>query len=155
VLAEYLADVGSLRDVSVHRFKAYQERLPSPMRQRARHVITENGRVLAARVAMKSGNLTELGILMDVSHDSLDEDYEVTCDELNLLVGLARDCKGVYGSRMTGGGFGGCTVSLVDTKHVEEFCDSVRDGYRDRTNIEPHVYIVEPEQGAEVFDPTR
>ena len=155
VLAEFLGHVESLRDVSVHQFKAYADKIPSPMRERARHVITENARVLAARTAMLQGNAIELGILMDVSHDSLDEDYEVTCHELNLLVNLARDCKGVYGSRMTGGGFGGCTVSLVADEHLDAFCEAVATGYRERTAIDPYVYVVEPEQGAEIFDPTR
>ncbi|MFP4058613.1 MAG: galactokinase [Candidatus Brocadiia bacterium] len=153
VLAEYLPGVHSLRDVSVHQFQAYQDRVPSPMRERARHVITENQRVLAARRALLEKNAIEFGILMDVSHDSLDEDYEVSCPELNLLVKLARDHKGVFGSRMTGGGFGGCTVSLVANEHIEEFCRYVRDGYRERTNIEPHIYVVHPAQGAEIFEP--
>ena len=153
VLAEYLPGVESLRDVDVSRFRAYQDRVPSPMRQRARHVVTENARVLAARQAMLGLNPIELGILMDVSHDSLDEDYEVTSHELNLLVSLARDCKGVYGSRMTGGGFGGCTVTLVATGHVEALCDAVRKGYRERTNLDPHIYVVQAEQGAEIFEP--
>ncbi len=155
VLAEFLPDVQSLRDVSVHGFKAHQEKVPSPMRERARHVITENGRVLAARGAMKSGDVMRLGILMDVSHDSLDKDYEVTCEELNLLVGLARDCEGVYGSRMTGGGFGGCTISLVESGQVDNFIDTVRSGYREQTNVDPYVYVVGPEQGAEIFNPTQ
>jgi len=153
VLAEFISGVESLRDVNVHQFKGYQGRLPSPMRERARHVITENQRVLAARLALLRNNLMELGILMDVSHDSLDEDYEVTSPELNLLVQLARDCKGVYGSRMTGGGFGGCTVSLVGNEHIDAFCEAVRGGYRERTNIEPYIYIVQAEQGAEIFNP--
>ena len=154
VLAEHLIDVRSLRDVSVYHFKDLQDRVPAPMRQRARHVITENGRVLAAREAMLGGKLVDLGILMDVSHDSLDTDYEVTCDELNLLVGLARELQGVFGSRMTGGGFGGCTISLVAAEQVAAFCDHVRRGYQERTNVEPHIYVVGPEQGAEIFDPT-
>jgi galactokinase len=156
VLAEHLGDaVQSLRDVTLHQFKAYQDRVPSPMRERARHVITENARVVAARDAMRRGDVLRLGILMDVSHDSLDKDYEVTCEELNLLVGLARECQGVYGSRMTGGGFGGCTISLVDAAHVDGFIEAVREGYRARTNVDPHIYVVGPEQGAQVFDPTR
>jgi len=153
VLAEFLPGVQSLRDVNVYQFKAYQHRIPSPMRERARHVITENQRVLAARQAMLKGNPLQLGVLMDASHDSLDADYEVTSPELNLLVGLARDCKGVFGSRMTGGGFGGCTVSLVAREHIAEFCERVRTGYRERTNLDPHIYVVEAEQGAEVFNP--
>jgi len=153
VLAEFLADVRSLRDVNVQQFRTFQERIPSPMRERARHVITETQRVVAARQALLQHNPMELGILMDVSHDSLDADYEVTSPELNLLVSLARDCKGVYGSRMTGGGFGGCTVSLVGSQHLEAFCESVAKGYRERTSLEPHVYIVEAEQGAEIFEP--
>jgi len=153
VLAEFIGDVKSLRDVNIHQFKAFQDRIPSPMRERARHVITENARVLAARQAMLRGNPIELGILMDVSHDSLDEYYEVTCEELNLLVKLARDCKGVYGSRMTGGGFGGCTVSLVGVEHLDAFCETVGKGYRERTGIDPHVYVVEAAQGAEILEP--
>lgn len=152
VFAEYLGDVRSLRDVGIHQFKAYQEKVPSPMRERARHVVTENSRVLGARQALLRGNPVELGILMDVSHDSLDEYYEVTCEELNLLVSLARDCTGVFGSRMTGGGFGGCTVSLVDAGQVDAFCETVSHGYRERTNIEPFIYVVEPAQGAEIFE---
>ncbi len=153
VLAEFLPNVKSLRDVGIPQFKAYQHRVPSPMRERARHVITENHRVIAARQAMLEGDALRLGILMDASHDSLDEDYEVTSPELNLLVGLARDCKGVFGSRMTGGGFGGCTVTLVAAERVEELCERVRKGYREQTNVEPHIYVVEAEQGAEMFKP--
>jgi len=153
VLAEFIPGVASLRDVTVPLFKAYQHRVPSPMRERARHVITENQRVVAARQAMLQNNPLQLGVLMDASHDSLDSDYEVTSPELNLLVNLARDTKGVFGSRMTGGGFGGCTVSLVAAEKVEEFCRRVAAGYRERTNIEPHIYVVQPEQGAEIFNP--
>jgi galactokinase len=153
ILAEFIPGVQSLRDVNVYQFKAYQERVPEPMRKRARHVITENQRVLAARQAMLRNRPLELGILMDASHDSLDEDYEVTSPELNLLVRLARDCKGVYGSRMTGGGFGGCTVTLIDANKVDGFCETVRTGYRAQSNIEPHIYVVQPEQGAEIFKP--
>ncbi|NQT51735.1 galactokinase [bacterium] len=152
-LDERLGGVESLRDVSVYQFRDLQDSIPSPMRERARHVISETARVVAAREAMQAGSATELGILMDVSHDSLDADYEVTCEELNLLVGLARDVKGVYGSRMTGGGFGGCTISLVETGAVAGFCDTVREGYQARTNVEPFIYVVGPEQGAEIFDP--
>jgi galactokinase len=153
VLAEFIPGVTSLRDVNVQQFKAYQHRVPSPMRERARHVITENQRVISARQAMIHGKPLELGILMDASHDSLDADYEVTCPELNLLVSLARDCKGTFGSRMTGGGFGGCTVSLVAVERIEEFCERLRKGYRERTNIDPFTYVVEAEQGAEIFRP--
>jgi len=153
VLAEFLPGVQSLRDVGIQQFKAHQHRVPSPMRERARHVITENHRVVAARQAMIEGDALRLGILMDASHDSLDADYEVTSSELNLLVGLARDCKGVFGSRMTGGGFGGCTVTLVAANRVEELCARVRKGYRERTNVDPHIYVVEAEQGAEIFAP--
>ena len=81
------------------------------------------------------------------------KDAQAKRDELNLLVSIARECKGVYGSRMTGGGFGGCTVSLVANEHLDAFCEAVAAGYRERTGIDPHVYVVEPEQGAEIFDP--
>ena len=118
------------------------------MRERARHVITENARVMAARQAMLVKNPIELGIMMDVSHDSLDEYYEVTCPELNLLVKLARDCKGVYGSRMTGGGFGGCTVNLVQRDNVSEFKARVADCFRGRFGERPAVYVCESADAA-------
>ena len=153
ILGEFLPGVQSLRDVTIHQFKAFESRIPSPMRERARHVITENHRVLAARQALLRDRPLELGILMEASHDSLDQDYQVTSEELNLLVNLARECKGVHGSRMTGGGFGGCTVTLVAKARVEDLCGHVREGYRQRTGIEPHVYVVQPEQGAEIFEP--
>jgi len=152
VLAEFIPGVSSLRDVNMDQFKGYQHQIPSPMRERARHVVSENQRVLAAVQALRENNPVEFGILMDVSHDSLDEDYEVTCPELNLLVSLARDCKGVYGSRMTGGGFGGCTVTLVTVEHLDAFCETVAQGYKAQTDLEPYIYIVEPEQGAELLD---
>jgi len=153
VLGEFIPGVSSLRDVNVDQFKGYQDQIPAPMQQRARHVITENQRVLAAVQALRTHNPVEFGILMDVSHDSLDEDYEVTCPELNLLVALARDSKGVYGSRMTGGGFGGCTVSLVEAGHVDAFCERVSTGYREQTDLDPYIYIVEAKQGAELLAP--
>jgi len=153
VLAEFVPGVESLRDVSIHQFNAYASRIPSPMRERARHVVTENQRVLSARQELLHDNPVAFGILMDVSHDSLDEDYEVTSDELNLLVSIARECKGVYGSRMTGGGFGGCTVTLVANDQLEALCEAIREGYRARTNLDPFIYVVHPAQGAEIFEP--
>ena len=104
----------------------------------------------AATQALRESNPVEFGILMDVSHDSLDEDYEVTCPELNLLVGLARDCKGVYGSRMTGGGFGGCTVSLVRSEAVDAVTGITTEKYSRQTGIAPTVFASRPAAGARI-----
>jgi galactokinase len=97
--------------------------------RRARHVISENARVLQAHAALESRDLRTFGELMYQSHRSLRDDYEVSCVELDTLVEIARRVPGVYGSRMTGGGFGGCTVSLVADEHVEEFRAAIAAGY--------------------------
>src|SRR5438445_641819 len=112
LLRHVLPDVRALRDVSVSQFAEHGEKLADPVRKRCRHVVTENARTLAAVRALAERNLDELGRLMVLSHRSLREDYEVTCPELDLCVEVATGLPGVYGARMTGGGFGGCTVNL-------------------------------------------
>ncbi len=120
--AEAVAYFGrSLRDVAVEDLERAVGRLPGTIFRRARHVVTENARVLEARAALDRGDLARFGELMYQSHRSLREDYEVSCAELDALVEIARGVPEVYGSRMTGGGFGGCTVSLVDESHVDDF----------------------------------
>jgi galactokinase len=115
--------------------------------RRARHVISENNRVLKAIDALKNNELEEFGKLMNESHDSLKEDYEVTGKELDTLVDEARKIDGVLGSRMTGAGFGGCTVSLVNVNSIDDFQLKVGKNYYDRTGLIPEFYVGEVGDG--------
>jgi len=148
-LAQYYANVTALRDVTIEQLEDHRAELPDVVYRRCRHVITENERVLKAGDALEKGDLERFGELMGESHRSLRDDYEVSCRELDLMVGLAQKVEGVYGARMTGGGFGGCTVNLVADGHVEEFKERVSDEYQRITNLKPEIYICTAANGAE------
>jgi galactokinase len=148
LLSQHLPGVRSLRDLTVTELESCRIRLPETIYKRCRHVVIENARVVAAAVALEEGDSTTFGKLMNESHCSLRDDYEVSCAELDLLVNLAHECK-VYGARMTGGGFGGCTVNLVDDGKVDEFRSSVTSGYARVTGVEPETYVCSPAQGVE------
>ena len=117
-------------------------------RKRAKHTIYENQRVLDMVEALKKGDYATCGELMKRSHLSLRDDYEVSCEELDFLAKTAWDIEGVYGARMTGGGFGGCTVNLVDRDRTEAFIQVIRTAYRDRFGVTPEVYQVQAGDGA-------
>ncbi|HUV04085.1 MAG TPA: galactokinase [Armatimonadota bacterium] len=151
LLKTYLPGIRALRDVTASDFRRYGRELPPTVRRRAEHVITENGRVLESIEALRQGNLALFGRLMNQSHESLRDMYEVSCRELNALAEAAWRIPGVYGSRMTGAGFGGCTVSLVADEAVEEFLERVPAEYRARIGVTPSVYVCMPESGAEVL----
>ncbi|GAG04648.1 unnamed protein product, partial [marine sediment metagenome] len=123
------APIKALRDVTTADLPDLEPELEPVVFRRVRHVVTENARVLEAVTAMWARNHLALGALMDASHDSLRNDYEVSCSELDTLVEIAWGQGGVYGSRMTGGGFGGCTISLVGADKVDTFCENVAHGY--------------------------
>ncbi len=142
-------NVAALRDVTLEQLEQHRRGLPEVVYRRCRHVITENGRVLAAGEALEQGDLNRFGKLMAESHQSLRDDYEVSVDELDLMVELAQQVEGVYGARMTGGGFGGCTVNLVRNENVEEFRARVPEDYERVTNLKPEIYITTPANGAE------
>ena len=148
LLGKKLPNVRALRDVSVTDFKKHENELPEPIRRRCRHVVTENDRTLKAAEALENGDREALGELMKQSHESLKNDYEVSCRELDLMVGIATSCDGVFGARMTGGGFGGCTINIVSDKAVAEFQKTITREYRDATNIAPDIYIVTADDGA-------
>jgi len=112
-------------------------------------VITENARVLAAAEALKKGELDRFGGLMAESHRSLRDDYEVSVPELDLMVELASKVEGVYGARMTGGGFGGSTINLVEADRDEYFKRVVAAAYEEDTRLKPEIYICEASRGAE------
>jgi galactokinase len=145
--AQHRPEVRALRDVTEADLKQYGSDLPEVIYRRARHVITENARVLAAGAALEGGDLTGFGELMNSSHHSLRADYEVSCRELDLMVALARAVPGVYGARMTGGGFGGCTVNLVKTEAIDEFQRTVARGYEQATGLVPEIYICSAANG--------
>ena len=110
--------------------------------------MTENARVLQAVRSLKKGDFIGFGALMDASHDSLRNDFEVSCRELDLLVGIARELEGVFGSRMTGAGFGGCMVALVRPDCVEAFIRRIAEDYAKEAGAAPGVYIFAPSEGA-------
>ena len=140
--------VHALRDVTLQDLANHATELTDVIYRRCRHVITENQRVLDAAAALRAGDLGRFGQLMYESHRSLQQDYEVSSNELDLLVHIASGCEGVYGSRMTGGGFGGCTITLVRSHSVEEFGENITSAYRERTGITPDLYICSAAQGA-------
>jgi galactokinase len=147
-LAHDLPHVRALRDVTLADLMRYHQDLPETILRRCRHVVSENARVVAAAGALESGDLAAFGRLMGESHRSLRDDYEVSCGELDLLVDLAGQAKGLFGARMTGGGFGGCTINLVRTEHVEDFKRTVGAGYAQATGRPPEIYISSAAEGA-------
>ncbi len=137
----------SLRDVTFAEFNEKAKDLPARLQKRARHVITENRRVLDAVGFLQNGNLPEFGRLMNESHESLRDDYEVSSKELDLMVEIGRRQKGVLGARMTGGGFGGCTVNLLETDVTAEFFEAVSTEYQKLTGIAPEIYVCNAANG--------
>jgi galactokinase len=148
LLAPVLPAIRALRDVTLEQLEANRERLPELTWRRCRHVVSENDRVLRAGVALMEGRLDEFGRLMVQSHASMRDDYEISCREIDLLVDLALGCEGVLGSRMTGGGFGGCTVSLVEAGAVERVRERVASEYTKATGLRPEIWVCSPGAGA-------
>jgi galactokinase len=148
ILREYLPEIKALRDVSVAKFRQYEGRLPEVVRKRARHVVTEDERVLESIRALKAGDIPHFGRLMNASHDSLRDDYQVSIHELDVMVEAARKVQGVFGARMTGAGFGGCTVSLVAQEAVERFKQEVGQAYQEGTGREATFYVCQASDGA-------
>lgn len=149
LLARELPHVRRLRDVTLSDLDRFKAKLPDLIYRRCRHVVSENDRTVEAAKALEHGDLVLFGRLMDESHRSLREDYEVSCAELDLMVDLSRELEGVYGARMTGGGFGGCTVNLVETTSVDSFKQVVASRYARATGLAPDIYVFSPAQGAE------
>ncbi|NIP86610.1 MAG: galactokinase [Planctomycetales bacterium] len=146
--------VASLREATLEQLTAHRSQLEEHCYRRARHVISEIARTTQAAAAIAARDWTAAGQLMYESHASLRDDFEVSCLELDLLVELAAELGvegGVYGSRMTGGGFGGCTVSLTRTANVEPICDALLTRYEAKTGIRPHAFASRPARGAFVI----
>ena len=138
----------SLRDVSVADFERQRHNMPDLIAHRCAHVIYENQRVLDAVQAARAGDAARLGQLMNQSHDSLRDLYSVSSTELDAVVDIARAHVGVYGARMTGAGFGGCAIALVETRHVASLHDVMARDYLARTGRTPSIYACAPSDGA-------
>jgi galactokinase len=148
-LAEVLPHIRALRDVISEQLTRYQDRLTPVAYKRARHVISENERVLAAASALEKRDMQKFGELMLESHSSLRRDYEASCRELDLMVEIASQQEGVYGARMTGGGFGGCTITLVSAAASSNFRQRVSEAYHAATGLTPDIYVCRASQGVE------
>ena len=147
--------VKALRDATMATLDKIADQVEEVVYRRARHVITENNRVQEMAAALESNNWVMAGELMYASHDSLRDDYEVSCDELNLLVDTAHQIGaggGVIGSRLTGAGFGGCTVTLVESEAVEDVAQRIAQTYQTTLNIEPTVFTTRPGAGAHIIE---
>ncbi len=141
-----------LRDFSLQDLEKCQDLIPDIPYRRARHVITENARTLQACEAMRNGDVPELGHLMNASGDSLHSDYEVTSMELDAMTEAARALPGCFGARMTGAGFGGCTINLVARDHAKAFGDALMREYAKRTGINGEVIFSSPADGAQIIE---
>jgi galactokinase len=148
ILAKFMPGVRTLRDVTPADFARLATQLPGVVRSRCRHVVTENARTLAAVDALMAGDLHAMGKLMSQSHVSLRDDYQVSCSELDVAVDIASAQPGVYGSRMTGGGFGGCTVTLVETSAIEHVSSAIKAAFKTRRWQEPELFASKACEGA-------
>ena len=147
----------SWRDMTISQLESSKDRLTESEYRLARHVVTEIGRTMDAAKAFADGDYDQVGQLMYASHDSLRDDFEVSCDELDVLVEIARKIgheNGVIGSRMTGGGFGGCTVTLVRTEQLASVISTIQSEYKSKTGIEATAFATRPAMGAHVISST-
>ena len=152
-LSKTLPGIRALRDISLADLENNRGLLSETVYKRCRHVVSENARALEVAQALENGKMELLGPLMAESHRSLREDYEVSCAELDVMVDLAMKQAGVLGARMTGGGFGGCTINLVNAADSAEFLRCMTRAYEAATGHYPKIYVCEPSQGAEKAEP--
>ena len=146
-------EIDSLGDLTPEEFESHKSLIQYPVcLKREKHAVYENQRTIDAVAALKAGDLTRFGELMNMSHVSLRDDYEVSCEEIDILVDLAWKIPGVIGSRITGGGFGGCTVSIVKNDAVDTFIDSIGKAYKEKVGHEAEFYTVDIGDGASRID---
>jgi len=145
--AAHALGVEVLRDASLQDLTYNKENLPENVYKRARHVISENERVHEFSKAMRIGKIEEMGRLINLSHQSLRDDFEVSSDELNLIVTIAQEQSECLGARMAGAGFGGCALALINQSSDQDFITKVHDRYLAETNIKPHIFKVEISEG--------
>jgi galactokinase len=142
ILAGKISPLASLRDLTAEKLEEHRGLLDARIYQRCRHVLTENQRVRDAVTALRDGNVEGLGQLISASHSSLRSDFAVSCDELDALVEIAAGCPGVYGARMMGAGFGGCTISLVEPARVDQIVHRISTEYGKILGREPWAHVV-------------
>lgn len=146
-------DIQSLGELTEEQFEEHKNAIKDPIRQkRAGHAVYENQRAIRAVEALKANDIALFGKLMNASHTSLRDDYEVSCEEIDILVDLAWKTDGVIGSRITGGGFGGCTVSIVKNEAVDTFVKEIGEAYLDKVGHEAEFYVVNIGEGARRLD---
>ena len=146
-----VAPIQTLGDLTEEEFESYKDAIKDPVRQkRAKHAVYENQRTIRAVKALRNNDVELFGQLMNASHESLRYDYEVSCEEIDILVDLAQAMPGVLGSRITGGGFGGCTVSIVKDEAVDRFIETIGQTYKDKVGHEAEFYVVEIGDGAKI-----
>jgi len=145
-------ELSSLRDLTMDQLKAHQGDIEPVLYNRAVFILQENERVLEFIKALEDRDMTLLGKLLYQSHEGLQHLYEVSCAELDLLVDLTRHDDAVIGSRMMGGGFGGCTLNLIKSSEADRVVDEITTAYKKKTNIEPSVYRVMLSDGVNVLD---
>lgn len=151
-LSQALPEIRSLRDVSWEQLQQNRHLLADVPYRRACHIISENNRVGQVAELFQQGKTAGLREVMAAGHQSLRDDYEVSCRELDTMVEIAGRQPGVYGARMTGGGFGGCTINFVDAEHAVQFQRNVSNEYEAATGLRPDIYICEASQGAELVE---
>jgi galactokinase len=143
-----LPGLRALRDVTLDQLELYRSALSGTLYNRALHVVAENARVLEGAEALRAGNVQRFGEHMAGSHRSLRDLYQASCEELDLMVELANQQKGVYGARMTGGGFGGSTINLVEACCAREFTENMASAYQKKTGVAAQIHICVPAEGA-------
>jgi galactokinase len=151
LLQQNLPNIKSLRDISVDNFNRLSGKLPTEIEKRARHVVEEIGRSNQAKALLETGNIQNFGRLMNECHVSLRDLYEVSCPELDVMARVAQSLDGCYGARLTGAGFGGCTVNLVALEKAEKFAQALSTGYESETGLHPEIYITRASNGAELL----
>ena len=144
--------VESLRDVSVEMLEEYKSKLNPIIYKRCKYVVEENGRLLRACEVLSIHDLKIFGALMYQTHEGLSKDYEVSCKELDFLVGLLKDNPNVYGSRMMGGGFGGCTINLIENDAIDSISIKVKETYKKAFGIEANIYITKIDNGTDTVE---
>ena len=149
ILARFLPGVRALRDVTSEQLGRFAKELPATILKRCLHVVSENERVQQAAICLRNHDTAGFGRLMGESHRSLRDDYEVSCAELDFMVEIAGRAEGAIGSRMTGGGFGGCTINLVRSENVDAFRNMVSSAYERKIGKRPEIYVSRPAGGAE------
>ena len=147
LLSKVMPGIKALRDVNIDQLERHEDSLPPVVYRRCRHIVTENDRTVRAAAALETGDLALCGRLMAESHVSMRDDFEISCREVDVMVEIASQIPGVFGARMTGGGFGGCTISLVEAGAVAGFKDRLAKSYREATALDPVIFTCSPGAG--------